>query len=593
MKKQQKTLQAEKEKQEQGMWDVLLPLLLVIVVLPFVVHLAAYSCGYAEYDWYADEDVLADFYCYYKGYFFAITGFFAAVILAFRMSLYREKNRTMRIYIPMLFYGFFVIASTVLSVNLKASLQGNFESFESCFVLLSYVVISVYAYQIMEYERDYKFIWYALLGVGILFSIMGLLQAVGIDFMNFDWVQRLIMSETAYGMYGGELEDTFLPGRVYLTLYNSNYAGIVLAMLFVVTLAMSLTESKKKKRADYFIFAAMLFLLVWYTYARAALLSVVVVLCYLAYLQKKSGRWRITGKSAAIVTGIVGGVVCVLVLLDYRADFKYISRILEKNDREPLESLLTKEDGIHITYAKKHYKLWLEGDTLCYQEDTDSEVTKALPGEEMELSLEEGAKAIYLMDTEPVMMLYLADTTLQFVKEGDAYFYKTVAGKLTEMTEVSSVDLHGLEYLGSARGYIWSRVFPLLKKYLFVGSGPDTFPEVFPQQDYTGKIVYSDQPDMVIEKAHNDYLTKWVQTGMLSVLCIGVFYVTLFWQGKKAYEKRERLKSMQSRIGYGCYLACLVYIIASLFNDSTLQTAPLFWVFAGILFSCIKKSKNV
>ena len=95
-----------------------------------------------------------------------------------------------------------------------------------------------------------------------------------------------------------------------------------------------------------------------------------------------------------------------------------------------------------------------------------------------------------------------------------------------------------------------------------------------------------------MEKAHNDYLTKWVQTGMISVICIVAFYFALFWQGKAVFKKKEKIESMQCRIGYGCYFACLVYIIASLANDSTLQTAPLFWVFAGIAFSCIKNSKN-
>jgi len=52
-------------KEQQGMWDILLPILVVIVVLPWIVSLAIYSCGYSGYDWYGVDDLRTDFYCYY------------------------------------------------------------------------------------------------------------------------------------------------------------------------------------------------------------------------------------------------------------------------------------------------------------------------------------------------------------------------------------------------------------------------------------------------------------------------------------------------------------------------------------------------
>ena len=130
----------------------------------------------------------------------------------------------------------------------------------------------------------------------------------------------------------------------------------------------------------------------------------------------------------------------------------------------------------------------------------------------------------------------------------------------------------------------------------FIGSGPDTFAEVFPQEDYAGKLVYSDRPDMIIEKAHNDYLTKWVQTGGISLICILVFYVLFirlgwrfFFQKKTAF---HAIDTMQRRLGLGCYIACLSYMFTSLFNDSTLQTSPFFWVFAGIALSSMSNRQD-
>ena len=47
------------------------------------------------------------------------------------------------------------------------------------------------------------------------------------------------------------------------------------------------------------------------------------------------------------------------------------------------------------------------------------------------------------------------------------------------------------------------------------------------------------------------------------------------------YYKRE-LSDMRTRLGLGCYLGCICYMTGSLFNDSTLYTTPVFWIFAGI-----------
>ena len=91
----------------------------------------------------------------------------------------------------------------------------------------------------------------------------------------------------------------------------------------------------------------------------------------------------------------------------------------------------------------------------------------------------------------------------------------------------SKVDAGGKEYLGSGRIYIWSRTLPILKKYIVAGSGPDTFAEVFPQNDYVGKAIYANNPARVIEKPHNDYLMQWVQNGFLALVAMIAFYVLL------------------------------------------------------------------
>lgn len=570
-----------KNSRQEKMWDLLIPLFLVLCVMPLIVHLAVYSCGYSQYNWYANEDLRADFYCYYKSYFLDVTAIFTVIILVFRMTLYREKTRSCRQFLPLFVYVAFVILSTIASVNRPASLQGNFESFESTIVLISYVVIAFYAYQILEEERDYRLIFRGIVVITAVFCVTGILQAAGLDLMQYAPVQKLMMSAEDYAVYGGEIKDTFSAGRVYLTLYNPDYAGIVLSMLYAVFLVMFFTEKEQGKRLCYGIVCVVLGILVWFTYTRTSLLTMLLVTAIVFFWQKPFGKQKyVSWKYPAMVAV---AVILLMIASDASHGWRYLDRILEQNNREPLTAMTTESDGIYLTYDGTEYRIYRDKDQVVCENRQDGSRTVSEGGKDLILPMEDGAEA--MISGEDKIMLYLADTTLTFIQDDSGYLYETSDGKTDRMQKVAAADLHGMEYLGSARGYIWSRTLPLLKYYLLAGSGPDTFAEVFPQNDYAGKIVYADDPARIIEKAHNDYLTKWVQTGFISMASILVFYGIILVKGKRGCELLAEDHSMKKRLGVGCYLACISYMAANLFNDSTLQTTPLFFVFAGIVLS--------
>ena len=64
-----KKKQTKHKEKQQGFNDLLIPMLLILCIMPFIVRLALYSCGYAKYPWYSDEDVIMDPYSYYRCYF--------------------------------------------------------------------------------------------------------------------------------------------------------------------------------------------------------------------------------------------------------------------------------------------------------------------------------------------------------------------------------------------------------------------------------------------------------------------------------------------------------------------------------------------
>ncbi|MDO5425988.1 MAG: O-antigen ligase family protein [Eubacteriales bacterium] len=555
-----------KKKDKEPFHDLLVPILLILVVLPLVIRLAVYDCGYQDYAWYGGDGIRTDLYSYYKNRLFLVLAIFCAGILPFRLFLYREKTKEWKLYLPLFGYAGMALLSALLSKNPEAAFVGNLDSFENVLVLIGYAVVSFYTYQVLETEKDYRVLWYGLLVILGIFLVVGGLQLFRIDPVDYEWFQKLIMTEEQFEIYGGTPDDTFTGNNVYLTLYNPNYAGVYLTMIVSVTAVMALTEEKKKQKIFYGLASLVALVLIWFTYSRATLVSLAVGAVVLAACLGK-------GKGKRILRyGVPGAVLVLLALIaaDWMQGSYYLSRMFDSVETEPLEELRTLEDGVYLAYDGKTYRFSMEG------EEIRTESAYELPED----------VSVYPLYGEYGLGigLYLADTEMEFVRLEEGYFYRTPWGKLDQIVEIPAVDFHGLEALGSGRVYIWSRVLPILKKYLFVGSGPDTFAESFPQNDYAGKVVYANHPGRIIEKAHNDLLTKWVQTGMVSVVCCVAFYVLFLRKGMGAYRGKE-MRSMAKRLGLGCFIGCVCYLDGSLFNDSTIQTAPLFWVFTGIALS--------
>lgn len=569
----------KKAKAEKGFRDLLIPILLILCIMPFVVYLAEYDFGYGKYTWHSDYSIAQDLYAYYRSYFFVIVAIFGAIVMFFYLALYADKRKNVKIFIPLVVYMLMVILSTICSVNKSASLSGNYYQFQSMFVLLGYVIMCFYSYQIMEKEQDYKCIFHGILIVFAVLAIVGIFQLFKMDLLNFRWAQRLIMSKEQYDVYGGELQTIFTGNNVFLTLFNPNYAGVYLTMVIGVMGVMAYSETRKKQKIWYILITLMAFVFMWYTYSRATLISVTVgLVVFLLLLGKKNIH---KGVKYAIL--VIFSLLIVLIIADGWNGFKYMSRMVDMKKDGNLESILTKKDGVYVTYDETTYQLCMEEERIIVYDEKEGLVNLSFS--------EDAIVTLIFWEEEPLMYLQIGKYEFAFGFNSDGYYYYTENGKNDQLVEIKKVDFHGLEYLGSGRLYIWSRTIPLLSKYLLIGSGPDTFAEVFPQNDYVGKVVYADTGTRIMERPHNDFLSHWVQTGGLSLLSLLAFNICFIRKCFKKFQK-SNLDSWKERLGCGCFIGCICYFVSCIFNDGTLYTSPIFWVFAGIALSAVAKREQ-
>lgn len=587
------TKKKAKKKEKQYFNDLLLPIIFTLCILPFTVRLKEYEYGYSKYAWHSPESVMQDLYTYYRMWFFLIIVCLAFVVLIFRMGLYKEKSKPVKIFIPFLVYLGFAALSCVFSVNPKAAWLGNFVDLEGFFVLAGYGIIAFYTYQIMETERDYAAV---LKGVEISFvimSVIGWMQVFMKDPLQYSFVQKLIMSEEYYEYYEGEMYSVFTGNNVSLSLYNPNFAVIYLIMFACVFAVNALLAESRKQRIVSAILLADALILTWFTYSRAGLVAllIVAVLFAVIYIKRKDG------KKLKFILYAAGGAVVIAVAfiaVDLTAfGGHYMNRLIDEKKDNQLKSILTTSEGVEINYGEDSFLLQIaeEGEQEVLNViDTENNICATLRDEEDSYLLPISTECeidYFEWDGENSIFVSMYDNLLTFTKRDSEYIYVTTWGKEDQMVEVDHVDAGGLEYLGSGRVYIWTRILPMLKKYLLVGSGPDTFAEVFPQNDYSGKLVYAENPARIMERAHNDYLMKWVQTGLISVVALLVFYILTLKKGYRFYKDGKWACSTKNLLALGCLLGCVAYMVCGLFSDSTLYTSPVFYVFMGIVLSVI------
>lgn len=584
--------------QRTSLW-LLGPIIFVISVLPFITRLSQSNTNLSKFPWFPILDTDTDFFLYNKQIFFLITVFYMAIIVVYKIYMDRKNIVYSPILIPLAAYAALAILSSIFSKYRSYSLRGTHDHFESLFVLLGYCLIVYYIMLYVRTEKDLEIIINCLVISVIIMGLLGLSQYIGKDFFSTRFGLKTILPRI-YWDHLDNVKFNFEKNRVYLSLHNPNYVGSYVALATPLLLVLSLLIRKKLWKLPIYLLA--------------------FVGTLISLIGSKS--------KTAIISLIAAGLLTVILLSRYIIKYFYLSipfilfilgsiyTYNHANDnilirqlkpaisfvkQEPsLQDIETLDDKLLITY--KGNKLQV----INYMENNNS-LFVALDDEGNQLPLQYNPEHdSFLIQDERFTGFELGnaqhnDIPCFYVKidgkdwyftnhtEDGSYYYITRYGKLDKIKKAPSALFTGYEPYASGRGYIWSRTFPLLKKYLILGSGADTYTLAFPQQDYVNLYNYG-YHEQILTKPHNLYLQTGVQTGVLSLIAYLTFYGMYFISSFKLYIK-GRFKSYYSQVGVAMLVSTFSYMIVSFANDSIIAVAPIFWVFVGLGIVINKKAK--
>lgn len=151
--------------------------------------------------------------------------------------------------------------------------------------------------------------------------------------------------------------------------------------------------------------------------------------------------------------------------------------------------------------------------------------------------------------------------------EGDRFS----KGPIYEMSQI----MHGNfnDRFGSSRMFVWKRCIPLIKENPIIGTGPDSFLNVFMNR-YTEDIEAA-RMNVSFDFAHNDYIQIMINYGILGLIA----YLTALFGAAKRGLSASKFNPKVLILGS----AVLCYCVQIFFSFSIVMVAPVFWILFALL----------
>ena len=595
----------KKDKKNKNPNDIIISFLFgaIIILAPLIVHLAVVDVSSYEYGVIRGSGKFNDVFIYCKSC--AIIGLTVLIVLTGLLDFLSELGRkTVDLKAPAFFaalsYGVFVVLSTLFSSYKYVAVHGITERYEGMIMLLCYIALFSAAMFFIKSKKKLVFLICCILIGSLVIGIIGAGQFLGFDIFKTGLIAKLV-----YGRFfteGSTLTTRF--ESIYSVLYNPNYVGSFFALTLPLSGVLALFLPFRSRIKFLSAAAAVIGVVnLIGSDSAGALLGVMVSVVFSVILGLvcviKKGMLKTVGKTQLIFVLLVAEIVCVGAVMA-KADnlsFRKAGIIFEtltgkteqtspyywrdiKTDGDKA-IIITENHEIGITVENDMPVLTVDGNRLDY---TGITYENDVANYNYDIYPLAGSKA-FISDGIVYFEAFdgISTTDFMFKSTDDGMVGVTKMGQEYPLdTEVDAVGFGGLEFLGSGRGYIWSRTLPLLfrTKIFLVGSGPDSFALEFPQNDIVGKTRFLGNPYVIVDKPHNLYLQTAVNTGVLSLATFVILATIYIISTLRSIFRAED-------DGLNVFRAAIIagiagYLAAGISCDSTAAVAPYFWILLGI-----------
>ncbi len=578
-----------------------------------------------------DATTLSDLFNYWKAMAILCAGCLAVIVFVVYYFKDRVSFKKSFLYIPALVYVAFVLVSLAFSDYKYFALHGMQEHLEGTFVLIAYVLMVLFAFNVIDSERRVKMVVFCVLGVALLLGVLGITQATGHDFFATVTGQKMMTPNYVLdtGIKSWDMIDilasqgqkvydfSFTDGEVYQTVYNINYVPLYLTMLIPLSAVIFLSASKTKTKHRKFlsIISLILYGLFLYNFFAAnsasgyfgllavfgvaliifrkhlkssikSIICLVLILCLVMGLT--TDRWLQEVKDAF---GAVIRSTTVFIYADNLPNLQYDYENGPGRVFVPVDFIETYDDFMLFSINGNVIKVMRDNEHSAYivmddsgnqlymrpieNEDGKFEILDDRFHDYVRVSIKRDAESSYFIFTT-------GWTDWEFKYDGEQFLYHNKAGKFVSLHSVEHWESLQAYRLGTGRGLIWSTTGPMLKSFIVKGAGADCYTFVYPQNDYATRYSRADSSalTLVTDKAHNLYMQYWVNTGLISLIAwltmVGFYLVGAV----KQFRKRDFV-DFSDFVNGGIFCGIIGFLFVAFFNDGSVNTMPMFYTMLG------------
>jgi O-antigen ligase len=566
----------------------LLPIALIVLIVPLIVHMREVPISTSAIAFWKGGDKDFDFFSSYKSMWFLGLTIVGALTLVIKLSMSKFKIKKSIFYIPMGVYALFAILSSLLSKEGDVSLTGFPNRYEGIWILLAYMLVMFIVINMLENEKHIKMILGGLLISSTVIGLIAVFQYFNMDLFQTTFGKKLMLPFEKWGMVD-QLNFQLGPRAAYGTLYHTNYVGSFTAMILPLALGMFLFFEDKKYKIGAGLLTLLMFASLMASHSRAGITGAIFAVALILIIARK----KLVPNAAYVAV-----LAVVIVLTGFGINNATKGQVTEQigtlyNDSAPsvtatagVKDVAVTKELISLSDGTDNLKISYKNGKIKTLDTNDKTVAFTNDPKSNKIGFSDPRYSAYTLtilsfQKQPVLEITKGSFKIDFIVTPVGYKLYEGHGNALDITAVESWGFKGNENLGSARGYIWSRSLPLLKKTVITGFGPDTFAIHFPQNDYIGKFLAYNDATIIVDKPHNIYLQAAVNTGVVSLLALLALFIMYFVLSMKVFIKNE-FKSMMDMAGAGIFVAVCGYLVAGLFNDSTVSVAPVFWVLLGV-----------
>ncbi|MFZ2653991.1 MAG: hypothetical protein WAX69_03690 [Victivallales bacterium] len=594
----------------------------IAAFIPLIVHLRIVPLP-PDTAMYWPTGTNYDFFSYYK-----MVWFLFFTLIAFLIFLIGVKNKKIAltktwIYVPVGIYALTAILSTVFAKHKDTALFGFPDRYEGLFVILGYILVFVITLNVAQNRGALKLILTGLFFSAFFASLIGLFQFIG-TIQLFGKTYVLDLFKTSLGqmmLIPGKYRDAltldfrFAVHQVYTTLYNTNFVGSFMEMTLLLSIVLFIYDPNKKRKLIYCMLAMLIFTNWLGCLSRAGYLGAaasILILFIVAVFRYNPLKKESKGSSVRSICINSILIICLFTVLFLFLNFfskstitMQFSRLLDTADRiitaSDSDAQPTKNQDIFQTKPKDEIKdIKITSDTIYYS-TIDADMKIRLIGNDLQFFTGDGnqlvptfdkkrngyvfnypkySKFMFNLAKNNVLFLYYRKLIIQVAITNQGFKNYDERFGITDVKEVPSWGFEGMERKAT-RFYGWSRSIPMLKDTVILGNGPDTFALHFPQLDYVAKMKYYADPYLIIDKPHNMYLQIALNTGVVSLICILLVFISYIATSIKII-LANMTRSIYTTISLGVFLGTTAYMITAFFNDSLISVAPVFWIMLGV-----------